>query len=77
MHFFNTLEPNGNYKNHQVSHYEILPFAHTDYLNSAFCVEFRKNSNHFPTLHYRSNFCNRVGGCLPRGTNWIFEYNPV
>ena len=69
MHFFNTLEPNGNYIYHQVSHYEILRSAHTACLDSVFCVEFRKNSDHSSALHYRGSFCNRYHGYLPRGTN--------
>jgi hypothetical protein len=40
-----------------------------------FCVDLRTNSDYFPIQHWLTDFYNRDGVCLLRGTDWVFEYN--
>jgi hypothetical protein len=40
-----------------------------------FCVDFGTNSDYFLIQHELTNFYNRDGDCLLRGTNWVFKCN--
>jgi len=42
-----------------------------------FLCGFQKEQRSFPNITLPKQFCNRYDGCLPRGTNWAFEFNPV
>jgi len=40
-----------------------------------FFVNLRTNSDYFPTQHKLTDFYNRDGVCLLRGTDWVFIHN--
>ena len=42
-----------------------------------FCVDLRTNSDYFPIQHLLTDFYNRGGVCLPRGTSRIFIYSII
>ena len=61
------------YHHHNIKHFYILPPQCIYVL----CVDLRTNSDYFPTQHKLTDFYNRDGLCLLRGTSCVFEYNSL
>jgi hypothetical protein len=77
MYTVNSLKPSFYFVYHQVFYIKELYVPPTQCVYD-FCMYPWTNSDLFPKHHQLIDFCNRDGGCLLRGTTWVFiiQVNP-